>query len=36
MFWIGLGVGLVLGSTIGFIMMSIFIVGSRSDNDGDN
>lgn len=36
MFWIGLGVGLILGDAIGTIAMAIFIVGRDCDNSGNN
>lgn len=35
MFWIGLGVGAVIGGTFGIFIMAICII-SKGDNNGDN
>ena len=36
MFWLGLILGGMLGGTIGVVAMAIFIVGARSDDNGNN
>jgi hypothetical protein len=36
MFWLGLGIGAIVGNTLGFIFLILCSVGSRGDDNGNN
>ena len=36
MFWIGLGIGMAIGSTIGMFIVALCVVIREGDDDGNN